>query len=209
MPRYSLDCLRTCRRIYSELVDEFYKDQTLVINVYDIIYSAYALIATSPRDRRLAFNMRTETRSYFKKLEIRLLDMKDPNAYRKGPYWESMNEEAFSSDRQFKDITGAFPNLESATISFELDEMNIRYWGGSYSTFARMAEGLFAQMPGHIELRWDFRPTIRPDLQELAKEMDGIMSSTKKVVSEETAKRGGTVQLGESIIKDYPRFCGR
>lgn len=36
MPRYDLAALRTCQRIHGELVDHFYKDQVLVINVYDM-----------------------------------------------------------------------------------------------------------------------------------------------------------------------------
>jgi hypothetical protein len=204
MPRYSLACLRTCRRIYNELVDDFYKDQTLVMNTYDIEQSYWALQKTSPRDRHLALNMRTETRSCFKKLEIRLLDMKDPNTYRKGIYWGFMKSDIWNSERYFTEIIEAFPNLESATVSFEVEEVNLRYWGGWHRSLGYLTKALVSQIPEHIEVRWDFQPTSHPDLQEVAEdEGEGLMYESKKAVNEEAAERGGTVQLGTSIIKEY------
>jgi hypothetical protein len=111
--------------MYDELVGDFYKDQTLVMNIYDIEQSYWAIQKTSPRDRRLALNMKTETRSCFKKLEIRLLDMKDPNAYRKGPYWEFMKNDIWNSDLYFTETIEAFQNLENVTVSFEIEEVNL------------------------------------------------------------------------------------
>jgi hypothetical protein len=204
MPRYSLACLRTCQRIYNELVDDFYKDQTLVMNIYDIEESYWALKKTSPRDHRLALNMRTETRSCFKKLEIRLLDMKDPNAYRKGPYWELTKSDVWNSDPYFTYTIEAFPNLESVTVSFEVEEVSLRYWGGWHRSLGYLTKGLASQIPEHIEVRWDFHPTSHPDLQEVAEnEEEGLMYESKKAVDEEAAERGVTVHLGTSIIKEY------
>jgi hypothetical protein len=174
------------------------------MNIYDIEQSDWALQKTSPRDRRLALNMRMETRSCFKKLEIRLLDMKDPNAYRKGSYWEFMKSDIRNSDRYFTETIEAFPNLESATVSFEMEEVNLRYWRGWHRSLGYLTKALASQIPEHIKVRWDFHPTSHPDLQEVAEdEEEGLMYESKKAVDEETAERGGTVQLGTSIIKEY------
>jgi hypothetical protein len=174
------------------------------MNIYDIEQSYWALQKTSPRDRRLTLNMRTETRSCFKKLEIRLLDMEDPNAHRKGPCWESMENDVWNSDLYFTETIEAFPNLESATISFEVEEVNLRYWGGWYRSLGYLTKALASQIPEHIEVRWDFQPTSHPDLQQVAEdEEEGLMSDAKKAADEEATERGGTVQLGTSIIKEY------
>ena len=63
LPRYDIAALRTCRQIHNELVDHFYEDQVLVLNVYNISAAVWAFTKMSSRDRLLIFNMRRETRS--------------------------------------------------------------------------------------------------------------------------------------------------
>jgi hypothetical protein len=203
LPRYDLAALRTCQQMHNELVDHFYKDQMLVMNAYDMCDASWAFVKRSPRDRLLVLNMRKETRSCFKKLEIRVLDMKDPNAYRKGSYWEAMESDIWNSDPYFAEMLEQFPNLESVTISFEIEEVNLRYWSGWYHTLGYIAQFLLSNIPQHIKTVWDFQPTSHPDLQEVAKEEQDIMKEIKKIVAEETAEKGDTVQLGKSIIKEH------
>lgn len=173
------------------------------MNVYDMEDNTWVFTKTSPRDSLLVLNMRRETRSFFKSLEIRILDMKDPNAYRKGSYWEAMETGEWNYGPYFTEILEAFPNLESATVSFEIEEVNLRYWSGWYRTLGHMAQYLISNIPKNIEVRWDFQPTSHPDLQNVAKEEEEIMEEVKRIVAEETSEKGGTVQLGESIIKEH------
>ena len=51
-------------------------------------------------------------------------------------------------------------------------------------------------------MRWNFPSTSHPDLQEVAEEEEDFMEEVKRIVAEETAKEGGTIQLCESIIKE-------
>jgi hypothetical protein len=203
LPHYDLAALRTCQKIHNELVDHFYKDQVLVMNVYDMGDSGWAFKKTSPRDRLIVLNMRAETRRCFKTLEIRVLDMKDPNTYRKGSYWEAMESDIWNSEPYFEEILEAFPNLRSATVSFEIEEVNLRYWTGWYHTLGYIAQYLIPKIPKHIEVRWDFQPTSHPGLQEVAQQEEEIMEEVKRIVAEETGKNGGAVQLGQGIIKEY------
>ncbi|KAJ8110661.1 hypothetical protein OPT61_g6547 [Boeremia exigua] len=202
IPRFDLAALRTCQQIHDELIDHFYKDQVLVMNVYDLEESSWAFVVTSPRDRLIALNMRRETRSCFKRLEIRMLDIGDPRTDRKGSYWEAMETDVWDSDPYFTETLQAFPNLETATVSFEILENNLRYWGGWFLSLGRSARFMYESVPKHIQLRWDFRPTSDPSLQELAEEKEAIMWNLKEVVAEEEAKRGGTVQLGKSVVNE-------
>jgi hypothetical protein len=78
------------------------------MNVYDISDGVWSFVKTSPRDRLLVLNMRRETRSCFKRLEIRVLEMKDPNTYRKGSYWEAMERDIWNSNPHFAEILEAF-----------------------------------------------------------------------------------------------------
>lgn len=203
LPRYNLATLRICRRIHNELVDHFYKDQVLVMNVYDPRDCAWAFKKNSPRDRLIAHNMRKETRSCFKKLEIRILDTDEPNFDRRGSYWEANKTDLWDCDEYFTETLEAFPDLESATVSFEIGENKLRYWTGWYHAIGIIAQFLISSIPERIQIQWDFQPTSDPDLQELAEEEEEIMYEAKRMVAEETAKRGGTVQLGTRIIKEH------
>ncbi|KAF1978272.1 hypothetical protein BU23DRAFT_564510 [Bimuria novae-zelandiae CBS 107.79] len=225
LPRYDLAILRTCRRIYSELINHFYKDQVLVMNVYNIDDYSWAIKSTSPRDRLLVLNMRRDVRSCFQRLEIRLLDMKDPDTDRKGSYWEAMERDIWewdgdawqnlsdfwNSDTYFTETIEAFPDLKSATISFELKEVSFRGWWGAWrKMLGDIAKYLISEMPQHVEVKWDFQATSHPDLWKLDEEgllkfnedEYRLMEIVKGVVAEETAKKGGTVQLGKGLIKD-------
>lgn len=128
--------------------------------------------------------------------------MKNPNTYRKGSYWEAMETDVWNSDPYFAEILEAFPNLESALVSLEMEEANLRYWMGWYHTLGYIAQFLISSIPKHIKMRWGFQPTSHPSLQEVNKEEEEIMEEIKSMVAEETAEKGGTVQLGESIIKE-------
>lgn len=191
--------------MYSELVDDFYKDQTLVMNVYDMMDFSWAFLKTSPRDRHVVLNMREETRSCFKRVELRILDTEDPETYRKGQHWELMRdfEHIYYCDEYFTEILEAFPSLEIATVSYEIDAHNLKWWGGWWYATRNTVTFLVENIPKRIEIRWDFRPTSDPDLKELAEE-DGVllMDNLKNIVIEETAEVGGTIQLGRSIVRE-------
>lgn len=172
------------------------------MNAYDVRDQEWAFIQKSPRDRRIVQSMRKQTRSCFKRLELRILDSDDPNADRKGPYWEVNQTDLEMWNEYFPEILEAFPNLKSTTVSFEISENQLRYWGGWYHALGRIARWLINSVPKHIQIRWDFQPTSDPDLQELAEEEEHIMDEFKRVVAEETAERGGTVQLGTRLIRE-------
>lgn len=188
--------------MHNELVEHFYKDQVIVMNVYDPRDCAWAFKKNSPRDRLIAQKMRIETRSYFKKIEIRVLDMEEPNTDRKGPYWEANQTDIWDSDGYFTETLETFPNLKTATVSFEIGENKIRYWSGWYNALGYVAEFLIESIPKHIQIQWDFQPTSDPDLQELAGEEEDMMYDLKKVVAKETIKKGGTVKLGTRLIME-------
>ena len=159
---------RTCRQIHSELVKHFYKDQTLVVDIYEIHESCWALSKTRARGSSIAFSIRKETRSYFKSLEIRLLTCKDPNICRKGPHWAA--HETADWETMFEYTLKAFPNLETALVSFELEENLLRYWTGWVNSLVLVAQWLVLNIPRKIDLRWNFQPTSNSDLQALALE---------------------------------------
>jgi len=207
-PSYDLAAFRTCWRIYNELIKEFYQDETLVMNVYNFYqWHEWAIINTSPRERLLVLGMRRETRLCFKRLEIRFLDMKDPHADRPGLYWEAMHHdegwESGAVDSYFREMLDEFPNIERATVSFEIEETQLQNWSGVQRTLPNIARYLISEIPERIKLRWDFQPTSHPDLQDLRVAEEDIMDDIKATVSKETAKRGRVVELGKGIIKEY------
>lgn len=97
--------------------------------------------------------MRSEIRSYFKRLEIRALAMKDPNAYRKGSYWEAMETDEWNSGLYFAETLEAFPNLESPAVLFKIEEVNLRYWTGWYHILGYIAQFLITNIPKHMKIR--------------------------------------------------------
>nr|QTA73108.1 hypothetical protein [Epicoccum nigrum] len=207
IPRYDLASLRTCQQLHNELIDHFYRDQVLVMNVYNLRKYTFAFKGISPRDRLIAYRMRTETRACFKKLEIRLIDAKDPNKDRSGPLWDTTWEDFEEHKESFTEIIEAFPSLETATVSFEIQENNVRWWrGGTDDILKEVVKFLIERMPGHIQILWDFVPSSDPDLLEiievLHKDEPKLMDEVEKGVTEEIVKRGGTVQLGTRLIKD-------
>lgn len=129
--------------------------------------------------------------------------MNDPNIYRKGSYWEAIETDTWNIDPYFTEVLEAFPNLESITVSFEIEVVNLRYWSGWYHTLGYIARFLISKIPKNIEVIWDFQPTSHPDLQKVAKEEEEIMEEVKRIVAEETAEKGSTVKLGEGIIKEH------
>jgi hypothetical protein len=177
------------------------------MNVYNLRKYTFAFKGISPRDRLIAYRMRTETRACFKKLEIRLIDAKDPNKDRSGPLWDTTWEDFEEHKESFTEIIEAFPSLETATVSFEIQENNVRWWrGGTDDILKEVVKFLIERMPGHIQILWDFVPSSDPDLLEiievLHKDEPKLMDEVEKGVTEEIVKRGGTVQLGTRLIKD-------
>lgn len=197
LPRYDLAPLRTCRQIYTELVEHFYKDQTLVINIYEMNAT---LGRTRTRDRSIVFSMRKETRSYFKDLEIRLLTCEDPNISRKGPHWAAHT--AADDETMFHYTLKAFPNVETAVVSFELEENHLKYWRGSGRSFEDVTGWLVLNIPRNIDLRWDFWPTSDPDLEALALEGREMMEGVEEAVAEQVAIEGGSLLHGKSVARE-------
>lgn len=178
----------------------------LVMNVYDMAEEgSWAFKKATPRDRLIVLGMNETTRSCFKRLELRALDMKDPNTDRKGRHWKAMSsDDIFNCDPYFTEILGAFPNMKSVTVSFEIEENNLIWWGGWQISLRNIAEFLFSNVPRDMEVRWDFQPSSHPDLQEVSDPDDTqIMDELKEMVAKEMAARGDTVQLGRSITKEY------
>lgn len=207
-PCYDLAALRTCWRIHNELINEFYKDETLVMNVYNFFrWHGLAVRNTIPRERLLVLGMRKETRLCFKRLEIRFLDTKEPHADRPGLYWEAIHHDEGwvngTVDTYFREVLDSFPNIKQATVSFEIEETQLRYWFGIRRALPAIAEYLISEIPERIKLRWDFQPTSHPDLQDLRVDEEDIMDDIKATVNKETAKRGRVVELGKGIIKEY------
>ena len=192
--------------MHDELMDHFYKDQVIVINAYDIIGDpTWMFRVLSLRDRLVIPRMGEAIRSYFKAVEIRILDMEDPNTYRKGKYWEStLGHDEWEWEQFFTQNLEAFPNIQSVTVSFEIEENNLRWWMGWYHSLEDVARFLLSYTPRGMEVRWDFQPSSHPDLQEVGKDdNEQILDSTKKAVAEDAAKRGQIVRTGKSIIKEY------
>ncbi|KZM22962.1 hypothetical protein ST47_g5894 [Ascochyta rabiei] len=176
-------------------------NQMLVMNFYDIRDQSGAFRTNSPRDRLIIYNMRREIRSCLKKLEIRVLDMDEPSTDRKYSQWENITDE-WNRGKYFTETLEALPNLESATVSFEIGENKLEYWTGWYHALGHVAKFLISVIPEPIQIRWDFQPTSDPALKELAEEEEEIMYELKRMFAEETAEREGTVQLGTRLIKD-------
>lgn len=192
--------------MYDELINNFYKDQVLVMNAYNMMDDASrAFLKRSVRDRLIVHSMKNTTRSYFKKMEIRILDMKDPNIHKKGRYWEAWpDDEEFGDTWFFSEVLEAFPNMKSITVSFEIEENNVIWWTGWQRTLANIVRFLISNIPRRIEVTWDFQPSSHPGLQEPREPLDWqIMDEIKGIVAKDAAKRGKTVQLGQSIIKEY------
>ncbi|UPX20979.1 uncharacterized protein EKO05_0011185 [Ascochyta rabiei] len=127
--------------------------------------------------------------------------MDEPSTDRKYSQWENITDE-WNRGKYFTETLEALPNLESATVSFEIGENKLEYWTGWYHALGHVAKFLISVIPEPIQIRWDFQPTSDPALKELAEEEEEIMYELKRMFAEETAEREGTVQLGTRLIKD-------
>ena len=198
--------------MHDELIDHFYKNQVLVMNVYDMVEKGeWAFCRMTPRNHLIVSSMKETTRSCFDSLEIRALDTKDPNIYRKGRHleeWPAYGEWDF--DQRFTEIIETFVNIKSVTVSFEIEGNNLMNWWTWNGTLEKIAGYLTSNIPRRMEVRWDFQPSSHPDLQEVEGfDIARTMDKAKDVVAKDAAKRREIVRTGKSIIKEYIPTRGR
>jgi hypothetical protein len=208
-PRYELAALQTCRQIHNELVDYLYKDKVLVLNVFYIGKARWGFTGLSSRDRQLIFNMRKEARSAFKNLEIRVLVEKDEedlrvlaSKYRRNDgetsYRGNLATVTSNSRRYLGDVLEAFDNVESVTVSFEIDEAVLQHGGVHWShSCTYLAEFLVSVTSETTRVRWDFRLTAASGLEF----PEHMMDYFKTGIAQRIAREGGVLQPGESIMK--------
>lgn len=205
LPRWDLTPLRTCRQVYKELTEYFYDSQFLVTDFYSFGMSWRVFFNTIVRDYIITSNMERETRFYFKKFEIRLINHQDPNHDRMGPIWKSTDSRLdlhkdFAKPT-FQKLFKLFPNLQVVLISFEFFE----HYPKSYyddGNLRDILEYIVSSVPPGIELQWDFLRTSDPRSEYPLPEF------IWKAVANESAKMGRGVLYGRSFVRRYAYIDG-